>query len=97
MIRRPPRSPLFPYTTLFRSALHLDVPECPAVAGRRSLDLGADLVDGAARIRRDDGAVGSHLGGPAPARSEDHTSELQPHLKLVFRLLLEKKKTVQTR
>src|SRR5260221_11475333 len=46
------------------------MPEGPAVARWRALHLGADLVDGAARIRRDDGAVGAHLGGPAPARVE---------------------------
>src|SRR5258708_2648907 len=51
-------------------ALDFNVPERPAVAGRRALHLGADLVDGAARIRRDDGAVGAHLGAPAPARVE---------------------------
>src|SRR6476661_192697 len=66
MIRRPPRSTLFPYTTLFRSA-------APA---RRLLQL---LHHHAARR-------------PAGGRSEEHTSELQSHLNLVCRLLLEKKK-----
>src|SRR5260370_30137309 len=65
MIRRPPRSTLFPYTTLFRSEdHHLEVPLVPSVRvpGRR--------------LER---------------RSEEHTSELQSHLNLVCRLLLEKK------
>src|SRR5260370_1864369 len=65
MIRRPPRSTLFPYTTLFRSH-----PECPH-------------AHGAIDVRRGLGKV---------ERSEEHTSELQSHLNLVCRLLLEKKK-----
>src|SRR5260370_23428044 len=67
MIRRPPRSTLFPYTTLFRSAF-LE-------------DLGPAVAEPA--IAHDE-----HLF----ARSEEHTSELQSHLNLVCRLLLEKKK-----
>src|SRR5882762_10267522 len=64
MIRRPPRSTLFPYTTLFRpGALGTSTRRCPVAHG------------------------------PVPAtRSEEHTSELQSHLNLVCRLLLEKKK-----
>src|SRR5689334_24814539 len=76
MIRRPPRSTLFPYTTLFRSALAaLDVP----------LVLDADALNHAA-------ADPSLLAGSAAARSEEHTSELQSQFHLVCRLLLEKKK-----
>src|SRR6266571_7319840 len=78
MIRRPPRSTLFPYTTLFR-------PHRDPGAGR-----------GGARGGRghDGSAPGGHRGVPAPAvRSEEHTSELQSHVNLVCRLLLEKKKT----
>src|SRR6266571_7155276 len=67
MIRRPPRSTLFPYTTLFRSGR----------AGRRALP--------------DDALTWT----PAP-RSEEHTSELQSHVNLVCRLLLEKKKKHKT-
>src|SRR6266571_2986848 len=72
MIRRPPRSTLFPYTTLFRSAA------CHAARAE------------------------SRLGGSGPAcgcraRSEEHTSELQSHVNLVCRLLLEKKKQWQDR
>src|SRR2546421_5589009 len=78
MIRRPPRSTLFPYTTLFRSGGR-------AAAARsrfHALRHVAYLVDGRLRIRR----VG------APGRSEEHTSELQSRSDLVCRLLLEKKK-----
>src|SRR5690242_21530608 len=79
MIRRPPRSTLFPYTTLFRSVL----PNRPAeqraalrIAGR-FLDEPLGVADA---FRRDQD------------RSEEHTSELQSHVNLVCRLLLEKKK-----
>src|SRR5260370_10044232 len=75
MIRRPPRSTLFPYTTLFRSRLCLD------------------------QSRRHEGSQSSdpfryRLGSD---RSEEHTSELQSHLNLVCRLLLEKKKNARLR
>src|SRR5258708_22624952 len=76
MIRRPPRSTLFPYTTLFRS-----VCVGPAGGGRR-LRWGA---------RRDPGRR-DRLRGAGPRRSEEHTSELQSPDHLVCRLLLEKKK-----
>src|SRR5260370_32194385 len=75
MIRRPPRSTLFPYTTLFRS---VRVPRRPVVPRR---------LEPGARPHR-----------PAPGdavRSEEHTSELQSHLNLVCRLLLEKKNSMQ--
>src|SRR5260370_32798129 len=77
MIRRPPRSTLFPYTTLFRSrsgAEGTGPREGPRVEGR---------AEGAASDRTD---------WSDPPRSEEHTSELQSHLNLVCRLLLEKKK-----
>src|SRR5260221_3529387 len=78
MIRRPPRSTLFPYTTLFRSRHQ----GSQAGARRR--------VCSASRERR---ARREHRGKPARAhRSEEHTSELQSHSDLVCRLLLEKKK-----
>src|SRR2546422_2105893 len=83
MIRRPPRSTLFPYTTLFRST--------GDDRGRRAR--------GAAQARGPDrgGDVGQHRGGArarrgGQGRSEEHTSELQSRLHLVCRLLLEKKK-----
>src|SRR4051812_49747729 len=72
MIRRPPRSTLFPYTTLFRSAL---------------------------RLPRDEEQVLQHaelLWDHGVLRSEEHTSELQSHVNLVCRLLLEKKSFVDT-
>src|SRR2546426_7472233 len=81
MIRRPPRSTLFPYTTLFRSN------------GRRSpLGLDAVAVTGAAAPgeRADSVSVAER----AP-RSEEHTSELQSPCNLVCRLLLEKKKKIE--
>src|SRR5260370_3454869 len=83
MIRRPPRSTLFPYTTLFRSAF-----EGAENGNRRRYR--AIAVEQRGAHQADDqkpGAPGSGLG-----RSEEHTSELQSHLNLVCRLLLEKKK-----
>src|SRR5687767_15193696 len=96
MLRRPPRSTLFPYTTLFRSA----------GAGARSLDgrLGGAAQNTGPSIGERDrarperralppgGAGGGPAGGRVPARSEEHTSELQSLAYLVCRLLLEKKK-----
>src|SRR4051812_49466692 len=67
MLRPPPRSTLFPYTTLFR-------PRRPA------------------RDHRDPGLSGGSQHGDSSSRSEEHTSELQSHVNLVCRLLLEKKK-----
>src|SRR5690242_21488365 len=74
MIRRPPRSTLFPYTTLFRSPAAPPSPAnaCVGPAGGRA------AIAAAARACR--------------RRSEEHTSELQSHVNLVCRLLLEKKK-----
>src|SRR3712207_7962041 len=97
MIRRPPRSTLFPYTTLFRSLLRGDreVPGGPP-------DLGAG-APGA--LRRQEPALVAHalphadrrrVAHRAAARSEEHTSELQSRQYLVCRLLLEKKKNRYT-
>src|SRR2546428_5037988 len=80
MIRRPPRSTLFPYTTLFRSLVELDVRLQVAQHAQCVADL-RDLHSGARRYRD---ALG--------VRSEEHTSELQSRSDLVCRLLLEKKK-----
>src|SRR2546427_5153173 len=81
MIRRPPRSTLFPYTTLFRSRR----------SGRARVP-GRDSGRGAAAH----GAAGGFARGGGPrARSEEHTSELQSQSNLVCRLLLEKKKKQQ--
>src|SRR5690242_20826925 len=99
MIRPPPRSTLFPYTTLFRSASYTTSrsPRCAQRGARASF---------APRLTRDGpskaiGKVGARrISGRLPgacfesrARSEEHTSELQSHVNLVCRLLLEKKKT----
>src|SRR3989454_6763754 len=81
MIRRPPRSTLFPYTTLFRSRAHGAPPPLPGDRARQD----DEASDPPARRREP----------PPPAangRSEEHTSELQSPCNLVCRLLLEKKK-----
>src|SRR5256885_8457841 len=99
MIRRPPRSTLFPYTTLFRSQLRQcgrkrrsGVERAQEVlvgrgmeAAQERQDLVADQAALRVRVRRVD-----------PERSEEHTSELQSPCNLVCRLLLEKKKHKQT-
>src|SRR3712207_7319198 len=84
MIRRPPRSTLFPYTTLFRSLVH---PAADRAVGLRAAgDVEEEEVD-----RRP--ADGRRPGRPRGVeRSEEHTSELQSRQYLVCRLLLEKKK-----
>src|SRR2546422_2438169 len=95
MIRRPPRSTLFPYTTLFRSlwtALEeLDVPIGFHPTGNTSLkdDAGRRFV-GHANFH----PIAHAIRNPVELRSEEHTSELQSRLHLVCRLLLEKKKTL---
>src|SRR3712207_7439409 len=91
MIRRPPRSTLFPYTTLFRSRpsrAGQTEPEGPAVG--RHID-GEREEGAAATLVRDEPRDGVECVG-LEARSEEHTSELQSRQYLVCRLLLEKKK-----
>src|SRR2546429_1818549 len=93
MIRRPPRSTLFPYTTLFRSC---------AVESRRHLGQAVSAVPARGPNQYTDPVPVRRQGlqRPAPqlgARSEEHTSELQSRLHLVCRLLLEKKKTFDCR
>src|SRR2546422_5540592 len=89
MIRRPPRSTLFPYTTLFRSRPRAVGPGGAALQVRRRRLL-ADVVN-------DEAVAGLHqVQGHWPTRSEEHTSELQSRLHLVCRLLLEKKKKKKT-
>src|SRR5260370_25135810 len=86
MIRRPPRSTLFPYTTLFRSPLVIVI----GSEGQGMSRLVKDKCDFYIKIPMV-GHVNS-LNASVAARSEEHTSELQSHLNLVCRLLLEKKK-----
>src|SRR5438876_4833794 len=88
MIRRPPRSTLFPYTTLFRSegATQRSVERCEADRRQRPRRAGRSGARGA-RSRR-------HC---VARRSEEHTSELQSPVHLVCRLLLEKKKNLDTK
>src|SRR5947208_10318182 len=86
MLPLPPRSTLFPYTTLFRSrsgGLDLDSPDISTAHAYRPTNLGGDRMAQGDDIRR------PHLTRP---RSEEHTSELQSPDHLVCRLLLEKKK-----
>src|SRR3712207_7953668 len=91
MIRRPPRSTLFPYTTLFRS----QGPGRGGVGRQRGALAGAAAVRLRRQPRRPTAGGGAHRGAAQPvgARSEEHTSELQSRQYLVCRLLLEKKKT----
>src|SRR2546427_8757559 len=94
MIRRPPRSTLFPYTTLFRSWRRSP----GSLSGRR-----AEGGEGTAAAAREESVFHCvrHLGSSSltafstPTRSEEHTSELQSQSKIVCRLLLEKKKKTQ--
>src|SRR5437763_3305573 len=89
MLRRPPRSTLFPYTTLFRSRVVQQIPAGPRRGHRRRRPrLPDDLLE-----RR---AVPDPLVQLA-VRSEEHTSELQSPMYLVCRLLLEKKKNTHAR
>src|SRR5258708_11917319 len=91
MIRRPPRSTLFPYTTLFRSQPTLD-----AIVSAAASALSADRDAGLILLERGK-LVPQATSGHAPLhldRSEEHTSELQSPDHLVCRLLLEKKKKV---
>src|SRR3989454_4315550 len=101
MIRRPPRSTLFPYTTLFRS---LFAPERSAMypaepIARVAAGPMADVLEGKLRPGHFSGVLTVvaklfHVVEPDVARSEEHTSELQSPCNLVCRLLLEKKKNI---
>src|SRR2546422_6560479 len=98
MIRRPPRSTLFPYTTLFRSEIRgRQNPEQVLVVGAHldSWDLSEGATDngtGSASVLASAEAIVRSGMRPRRTRSEEHTSELQSRLHLVCRLLLEKKK-----
>src|SRR3712207_7987830 len=94
MIRRPPRSTLFPYTTLFRSyaavAEHIDAVPPRDLLNRIAIAPGQDVLDvatGTGNVALRAAAAGARV-----VRSEEHTSELQSRQYLVCRLLLEKKK-----
>src|SRR3712207_7371432 len=89
MIRRPPRSTLFPYTTLFRSA---------RIGERnpRALEEAGTLLERALALDPDYAPLWSSLAQVGIERSEEHTSELQSRQYLVCRLLLEKKKNRNT-
>src|SRR2546430_13419666 len=90
MIRRPPRSTLFPYTTLFRS---LSNPRRLVEGGRPA---GLSRRQATQRRLQDGEPEQAHAGHEAAhARSEEHTSELQSQSNLVCRLLLEKKKKIK--
>src|SRR2546430_11434098 len=98
MIRRPPRSTLFPYTTLFRSrhlviVFQCPLPPCQCLLAPLSI---VDEVVAAEIDRLVNRVIPNCLAGkivdPSQVRSEEHTSELQSQSNLVCRLLLEKKK-----
>src|SRR2546430_5897463 len=93
MIRRPPRSTLFPYTTLFRSD---EVKRVAAVLA----EMGCDIITGGGpglmqAANEGAAAAGASERNRSVGRSEEHTSELQSQSNLVCRLLLEKKKNEQ--
>src|SRR3712207_7207403 len=90
MIRRPPRSTLFPYTTLFRSHRGEEPLALDTVVGEPRFEVALQIGDGK-RVR--DGLAGADLAAQG-VRSEEHTSELQSRQYLVCRLLLEKKKNI---
>src|SRR3712207_7926494 len=95
MIRRPPRSPLFPYTTLFRSGLRVVAdlePPVPPRATRLAQGMltAQDVIVDPLVADRQAAVAG------ASSRSEEHTSELQSRQYLVCRLLLEKKKNTHS-
>src|SRR3712207_7888197 len=97
MIRRPPRSTLFPYTTLFRSA---GLGQRLAVVERPVHGQGEDVVPEAGELpllKGGDPAARIEDDHPDAGRSEEHTSELQSRQYLVCRLLLEKKKKLDIR
>src|SRR2546422_4870297 len=91
MIRRPPRSTLFPYTTLFRSQLaHLPGPS--GTDSLKTMAISRLMLDNFAHIKAYWVMLGKREIAMVFKRSEEHTSELQSRLHLVCRLLLEKKK-----
>src|SRR5690242_20995562 len=102
MIRQPPRSTLFPYTTLFRSPPEPPLQDLPSFALRPAagpaprLDFGGPAIDLSSPPAAQRLKVPDTHGEFPPDRSEEHTSELQSHVNLVCRLLLEKKNKIHT-
>src|SRR2546427_2730864 len=101
MIRRPPRSTLFPYTTLFRSLEVVEVPDAALCCGSAGI---YNLIEPAPAQELGDRKAQNCLSTGAdvivssnPGRSEEHTSELQSQSNIVCRLLLEKKKNFTQR
>src|SRR5258708_13810592 len=88
MIRRPPRSTLFPYTTLFRSVITVQVKDDPKGPEEGTILMGINCDTLKDKI------ISSNASCTTNARSEEHTSELQSPDHLVCRLLLEKKKKI---
>src|SRR3712207_8627053 len=91
MIRRPPRSTLFPYTTLFRSVMSPDLVHSQPRRRPQAVTLAATRREFSG-CRRPGGRSAGRSPRAAPPRSEEHTSEIQSRQYLVCRLLLEKKK-----
>src|SRR5688572_31636250 len=98
MIRPPPRSTLFPYTTLFRSGWRLELID-PDTGVVLATDLTGDGIwdVGGPTFSTGSLAAGATVSYRVRARSEEHTSELQSQSNLVCRLLLEKKKAARPR
>src|SRR5690242_21952552 len=95
IIPRPPRSTLFPYTTLFRSLPVYEVARvtsCINIDGKLDDKAWADAQPIRAFVNNRDGSRSELETEARILRSEEHTSELQSHVNLVYRLLLEKKK-----
>src|SRR2546422_4274802 len=101
MIRRPPRSTLFPYTTLFRSASDVPLDQHAVVVAEGRHERSGHVGRGGRELDSQRRALSGRLYHQREAealldrRSEEHTSELQSRLHLVCRLLLEKKKTLE--
>src|SRR5437764_2569763 len=93
VLRRPPRSTLFPYTTLFRSVMSLIAGGNLVAPMRRRPSCGPDLSRLIERMMAVD--PGARPANALAIRSEEHTSELQSPMYLVCRLLLEKKKNIE--
>src|SRR3712207_8976733 len=93
MIRRPPRSTLFPYTTLFRSTIGLAVGAGIGIPSSRAVRERVSSFSAACCAGTLSGPIGFGCVTPPVLRSEEHTSELQSRQYLVCRLLLEKKKS----